>query len=65
MKKEGGSFDVTMGAYDGVEVCEPIGIYILYLQGKKYGSKNFGLYIDDGLAAFKNVSGLASVKIKK
>ena len=34
MKKEGGSFDVIMGAYDGAEVCELIGIYILYLIGK-------------------------------
>ena len=65
MKKEGGSFDVTMGAYDGVEVCELIGIYMLYLIGKKYDSKNIGLYRDDGLAVFKNVNGPASEKIKK
>ena len=31
LKKEGGSFDVTMGAYDGEEVCELIGIYMLHL----------------------------------
>ena len=43
MKKEGGSFDVTMGAYDGAEVCELIGIYMLYLIEKKYDSKNIGL----------------------
>ena len=42
MKKEGGSFDVTMGAYDGAEVCELIGIYMLYLIGKKYDSKMLG-----------------------
>ena len=64
-KKEGGSFDVTMGAYDGAEVCELIGIYILYLIGKKYNSRNIGLYSDDGLAALKNVSGPASEKIKE
>ena len=63
VKKEGGSFDVTMGAYDGAEVCELIGIYMLYLIGKKYDSKNIGLYRDDGLAVFKNVSGPASEKI--
>ena len=63
--KEGGSFDVTMGAYDETEVCELIGIYMLYLFGKKYDSKNIGLYTDDGLAVFKNVSGPASEKIKK
>ena len=62
VKKEGGSFDVTMGAYDGAEVCELIGIYMLYLIGKKYDSKNIGLYRDDGLAVFKKVSGPASDK---
>ena len=65
VKKEGGSFDVPMGAYDGAEVCELIGIYMLYLIGKKYDSKNIGLYRDDGLAVFKNVSGPALEKIKK
>ena len=63
-KKEGGTSDVTMGAYDGAEVCELIAIYMLYLTGKKYDSKNIGLYRDDRLAAFKNVSGPASEKIK-
>ena len=65
VKKEGGSFYVTMEAYDGAEVCELIGIYMLYLIGKKYDSKNIGLYRDDRLAAIKNVSGPASEKIKK
>ena len=63
VKKEDGSFDVTMGAYDGTEVYELIGIYMLYLMGKKYDSKHIGLY--DGLAAFKNVSRPASEKMKK
>ena len=35
VKKEGGSFDVTMGAYDGAEVCELIDIYMLYIFNKK------------------------------
>ena len=65
MKKEGGSFYVTIGAYDGAQVCELIGIYMLYLIRKKYNSKNIGLYRDDGLAVFKNVSEPASEKIKK
>ena len=64
-KKEGGSFDVTMGPYDGAEVCELIGIYILYLIEKKYDSRNIGLYSDDGLAALKNISGPASEKMKE
>ena len=64
-KKEGGSFDVTMGAYDGADVSEPIGIYMLYLIGKKYDSKNTGLYRDVGLAVLKDVSGPALEKTKK
>ena len=65
VKKEGGSFDVTMWAYDGAEVCEHNGIYMLYLIGKKYDSKNIELYRDDGLVVFKNESGPASEKNKK
>ena len=48
-----------MGAYDGAEMCELIGIYMLNLIGKKYDSNNIGLYKDDGLAVFRNLSGPA------
>ena len=65
MGEEGGwDFD-AIGAYDGVEVCKLTGILMLYLIGKKYDSKNIGLYRDDGLAVLKNVSGPASEKTKK
>ena len=30
IKKESGLFDVTMGAYDGVEVCELVGSFLLH-----------------------------------
>ena len=33
-EKEDGSFDVTIGAYDGAEVCEPIGIYVIFNRKK-------------------------------
>ena len=56
VKKEGGSFNVTTGEYDGAEVPELVGIYKLYLIRKKCDSKNIGLYRDDGLAVIKNVS---------
>ena len=36
---------------------------MIYLIGKKFDSKNNGLYIDDRLDAFKNVSRPASDKI--
>ena len=65
VKKEGGSFDATMGVYDGSELCAIIGIYMLHLIGKKYDSRNIGLYRDDGPAVFKNIKGPASEKYKK
>ena len=65
MKKVGGTFDVTMGAYDGAEVCELIGSFILHQLASKYEGKNNGLYRDDGLAVFENVSGPESERIKK
>ena len=35
IKKQGGLFDVTMGAYDGAEVCEIVGLtYMLNVLSK-------------------------------
>ena len=65
IKKEGGTFDVTMGAYDGAEVCELVGTFILHQLASKYNKDNIGLYRDDGLAAFKDTSGPQSERIKK
>ena len=65
VKKEDENFDVTMGAYDGAEVSELVGIYIQSLLSEKYDKNDFGLYRDDGLAIFRNVSGPQSEKIKK
>ena len=65
MKKGSDLFDVSMGAYDGAEVCELIGIFLLNLVGRQYDPKNIGLYRDDGLSIFKNCSGPQMEKIKK
>ena len=46
-----------MGAYDGAEVCELVGIFILYQLSHKYNKNNVGLHRDDSLAIFKNISG--------
>ena len=54
-----------MGSYDGVEVCELSGIFMLSLSGNKYNSNNIGLYRDDGLAIFKNTSGRNLNKSKR
>ena len=64
MKKDG-LFDVTMGAYDGAEVCELVGTFLLDKISEKYEKNNIGLYRDDGLSVFKNKSGIQLERIKK
>ena len=54
-----------MGAYDGSEVCELVGTFLLYKLSLKYNKNDIGLYRDDGLAIFENVSDPKSGKIKK
>ena len=49
-KKGDKLFDVTMGAYDGAEVCEVVGLFLLHTLGEKLGNKHVSLYRDDGLA---------------
>ena len=46
-----------MGAYDGAEVCELLGIFLLNLLGRQYDTKNISLYRDNGLSIFKDCSG--------
>ena len=65
IKKQGGLFDVSMGAYNGGEVCELVGTYMLNLLSKKYNKKDFGLYRDDGLAVLKNKSGPQQWRIQR
>ena len=54
-KGDSGLFDVTMGSYDGAEVCELVGLYILNRSNEKYDKESTGLYRDDGLAVFSNI----------
>ena len=39
IKKQSNNFDVTMRSYDGAEVCELTGIFMLSLIGNKYNRK--------------------------
>ena len=48
MSKNGDpDFDVTMGSFDGAELCELMGSYILHILGEKYGKHRIGLCRDD------------------
>ena len=65
VKKDNSDFDMAMGSYDGAEVCELVGLYLLNLLTNEFGKNNIGLYRDDGLSCFQNISGPDSEKIKK
>ena len=64
-EKRGDLFDVAMGAYDGAEVCELVGTFLLEKISEICNKCDIGLYRDDGLAVFRNKSGTHLEKIKK
>ena len=35
-------FNVTMGSFDGIELCELVGLYILQILGEKYRKHRIG-----------------------
>ena len=47
------------------EICKLVGVYIFNVLGEKYGKERVGLYRDDGLACFQNVSVQQANKIRK
>ena len=51
MKKGTGLFDVTMGCFDGAEVCQLVGAFVLATLSKAVPSSDMGLCRDDGLGA--------------
>ena len=55
--KKSSPFDVSMGAYDGAEVCEIVGLLILDKIKQEIPNIDFGLYRDDGLGAYKTTRG--------
>ena len=65
VKKDNTDFDVTMGSYDGADVCELVGLYLLNLLTNKFGKHNICLYRDDDLSCFQNISGPDSEKMCK
>ena len=57
--------DVTIGFYDGAEVCELVGLFILHQLSQFEGVQNINLYRDDGLAILKNAWSPTSERMKK
>ena len=58
------AFDVTMGSYDGAEICELVGLFIFSKLKATLGN-NIGLYRDDGLVLLDTKSGRLSDKERK
>ena len=54
VKRENEMFDVTMGLYDGAEVCELVGLFMLVKLSNIFGKNLVSLYRDDGLAVLRN-----------
>ena len=53
IKKGDPNFEVTMSSFDGADICELVGVYILYVLRKKYGKERVGLCRDNTLVNFK------------
>ena len=55
VKKAQPDFDVPMGSFDGAEICELVGLYLLKKVSDSglFHDGNFGLYRDDGIGITK------------
>ena len=65
IKKESDIFDVTMGSFDGAEVCELVGLYLLNQLKIKFPQIDFGIYRDDGLGSHTALPGPTRDRIRK
>lgn len=54
-----------MGSFDGAECCELVGLYLLSQIKDRMPNANIGLYRDDGLAIFSNLTPLKAERAKK
>ena len=64
-QKKETDFDVTMGAPDGAEICELVGLLILKEIKNNFKQLEFGLYRDDGLAVYNRIGGRQMEKISQ
>ena len=64
-KDDEDDFDIPLGCYDGAEMCKLVGTYLLNQLKVVIAKENMGLYRDDGLGIFKNMSGPEVERKKK
>ena len=66
VKKSGKKdFDVLMACFDGAEVSEIVGIYILSRISNEINKKKVGLYCDDNLFVLRNIRGSEMNRTRK
>ena len=58
-------FDVTMGSYDGAEICELVDVYILSHLGTIINKNKMVLYRNDGLITLRGANGQKTDKTRK
>ena len=54
-KNDESDFDVPMGSYDGAELCELVGAFMLSEISEVIDKKDIGLYRDDGLGVMRGL----------
>ena len=65
IKKGEKLFDVTMGSYDGAEVTDLVGLFLLSDIETLFEKENVGLYRDDGLANLPSMTGRQADRVRK
>ena len=58
-------FNVPIGCFDGAEVCELVGSFILQQLSQLFEDQLVRLYRYDSLAIFKGLSGSETKRVKK
>ena len=58
-------FDVSIGCFDGTEVCELVKTFIFNKLNNVFQNSTFGLYRDDGLEVINGLSGVKIERLKK
>ena len=64
-KNNTNDFDVPMGSFDGAEVCELVGAFMLHELSSVIDKRDIGLYRDDGLGVMRNIGGPEKERRKK
>ena len=66
VKKDGNEdFDVPMECYDGAEICELVGCFILNQLGSAIDKNDISLHRNDGLRIFRGISKPMTERKKK